>query len=102
MVLSDVLRFEQEMNVRGWNQRDLASAAGLSESLVSKICAGGSARPSSLQRLTRALEARPVDPGLRVFVDSTLKINDPGTAGIVTGSKEPKREQDAGLVATAG
>ena len=99
MASADVLRLSNEINVRGWTQRDLAVASGLSEGLISRIFSGYSARPSSLQRIARALETRPVDAGLQMLIDSTLKIQDPTTSpSVVRSEEEPQRVRYAQLV----
>jgi transcriptional regulator with XRE-family HTH domain len=55
-----VAEIERDMLRRGWNRRDLARAAGLGESTITRFLNGGYRTPKSLKRIAMALD-RPVD-----------------------------------------
>jgi transcriptional regulator with XRE-family HTH domain len=55
--------------IRGWDQRALAEAAGVSQATVSRAMAGGHVHRSTLLRLARALHEREPLPELRELVD---------------------------------
>jgi transcriptional regulator with XRE-family HTH domain len=54
--------------IRGWDQRSLAEAAGVSQATISRAMAGGLVRRSTLLRLARALYERAPMPELQALV----------------------------------
>ncbi len=66
-IRADELRYQAA--VRGWDQRSLARAAGVSEGTVSRTLAGGGVWRSTLVRLARALGKQPALSGLEAVID---------------------------------
>ncbi|MGI8564810.1 MAG: helix-turn-helix domain-containing protein [Candidatus Dormibacter sp.] len=66
-IRADELRYQAAL--RGWDQRSLARAAGVSEGTVSRLLTGSGVRPSTLLRLARALKKQPALSGLEAVVD---------------------------------
>ena len=48
--------------IRGWDQRSLAEAAGVSQATVSRAMAGGEVHRATLLRLVRALQLMHQEP----------------------------------------
>lgn len=66
-IQAEELRYQAA--VRGWDQRSLARAAGISEGTISRALAGSGVRPSTLLRLARALHKQPAVSGLEAVID---------------------------------
>ena len=55
--------------IRGWDQRSLAKASGVSQATVSRAMAGGHVRRVTLLRMARALQDSPALPELQRLID---------------------------------
>lgn len=55
--------------IRGWDQRSLAEATGVSQATVSRAMAGGQVHRATLLRLARALHERQPVPELVSLID---------------------------------
>jgi transcriptional regulator with XRE-family HTH domain len=57
----NVAQVRFQLDVRGWDQGDLAEASGLTPSTVSHALSGHTIRPTTLRRVLEALLANPLD-----------------------------------------
>jgi transcriptional regulator with XRE-family HTH domain len=62
--------------IRGWDQRRMARACGVSEATISRALSGHAIRRVTLLRLVRALEDAPPIPQLQKLVEDAGWDND--------------------------
>ncbi len=68
MMTVAVEKLRREVAIRGWDQRSLARAAGVSEGTVSRALSGRRVRAVTALQIVQALRRQPVVPELAELV----------------------------------